>query len=32
MTIQEDIIRLARGVNIPGMQPISNPFVEVLHI
>ena len=32
MTIQEQIIQAARNVSIPGMQPISNPFVEVLHI
>jgi hypothetical protein len=32
MTIQEQIIETARGIHIPGLQPISNPFVEVLHI
>lgn len=32
MTIQEQIIQAARNVSIPGMQPINNPFVEVLHI
>jgi hypothetical protein len=32
MTIQEQIIETARSIHIPGMKPISNPFVEVLHI
>jgi len=32
MTIQEQIIQAAQSLHIPGMKPISNPFVEVLHI
>jgi hypothetical protein len=30
--IHTQIIEAARSVSIPGMNPIQNPYVEVLHI